>query len=119
MKIFEQREISLAYEHAAAGGQALHLMSGSFAYGQTRTPNCFKGLRVIAHLFDQDVVRLQATARRLGVRVILIEHQGTPRQHIDLCRGPLERAMREAARDQSVTSTKLLPLDISPASPPS
>ncbi len=53
----------------------------------------------IAHLFDQNTVRLVATARRLGVHVLKIDHQGTPNQHIDLCLGPLRRAIELAARE--------------------
>lgn len=95
MKIFQQRELQAAYANAAAAGQALHLMSGSFAYRRKDTPNCFKGRDQIAHLFDQDRERLIVTARRL-VRVIREEREGTLRQHIDRCGRPLERAMAEA-----------------------
>ncbi|AHF94593.1 hypothetical protein OPIT5_29380 [Opitutaceae bacterium TAV5] len=96
IRIFQQHEIHAALEHATSGGQALHLMSGRWAYLRPDTPGCFKGRREIAHLFDQDKARLVATARRLGVRVILIERPGTQRQHIDLCGRPLERAKQEA-----------------------
>jgi len=97
MKVFQQRELRAAFDHANGGGQALHLMDGSFAYMQPRTPNCFKGRRQIAHLLDNDVERLCVTARRLGVRVIKIERSGWREgQHIDLCGRPLERALQEA-----------------------
>lgn len=90
---FEQNELLAAYDHAAAGGQALHLMSGRFAYIRSDTPSCFKGRAHLAHLFDQDRERLIATARRLGVRVIKVERPGARGQHIDLCGKPLERAL--------------------------
>lgn len=96
MKVFQQRDIASAYAHARDGGQALHLMDGSFAYLRSDTPACFKGRGVIAHLFDQDKARLIATARRLGVRIIRVEHGSTHKQHIDLCGKPLARAMIEA-----------------------
>jgi len=96
MKIFQQRDLQAAYAHAGAGGQALHLMDGSFAHLRRDTPNCFKGRRQIAHLFDQDRERLVRTARKYGVRVIRVERDGDPlRQHIDLCGRPLERAMAD------------------------
>lgn len=100
MKKFEQRELNAAAQHAADGGQALHMMHGSFAYGRKDTPSVFKGRKQIAHLFDQNLERLKATARRLGVRVIKVERLGHKYQHIDLCAGPLDRAIRETTHDQ-------------------
>ncbi len=100
MRVFQQREIKEAEAHAAEGGQALHLMSGRFAYLRDDTPSCFKGREQIAHLFDQDVARLAATARRLGVRVVLIERRGQEGQHVDLCGRPLERALAECEQQQ-------------------
>jgi hypothetical protein len=92
MRQFAQRQLREALAYAQADGQALHIMSGSFAYLRADTPNCFKGRREIAHLFDLDRERLVRTARRLGVQVIKVEREGTPKQHIDLCGRPLERA---------------------------
>jgi len=86
------RELEAAVAFAAAGDQALHMMPGSFAHMRKDTPGCFRRGGQIAHLFDTDLVRLVATARRLGVRIIKVERGGTPRQHIDLCGKPLERA---------------------------
>jgi hypothetical protein len=126
VKIFQQRELLAAYAHAAAGGQALHLMNGNFAYLQTRTPKCFHNRTVIAHLFDQNHERLIGTAKRLGVRVIKVEHAGSERQHIDLCGKPLDRAVRladkfaqhekeMAAADAALLAQTLLPLDLNAA----
>lgn len=98
MRIYQQREVVQAMEYAAEGGQALHLMSGSYAYLRKDTPNCFKGRSVIAHLFDRDKERLMSTARKLGVKVIKVEREGEQGQHIDLCGRPLERA--KAMADQ-------------------
>lgn len=100
MKRFEERQIKEAYEHAKQGGQALHMMGGRYAYLRPDTPSCFKGRREIAHLFDQSVGRLTATARKLGVRVIKVERLGTHAQHIDLCGKPLERAIELAKQDE-------------------
>ena len=111
MKAFAQRELHAARTHALQGGQALHLMSGRFAYRRADTPGCFKGREQIAHLFDQDRARLVATARRLGVRVILVERPGTAGQHIDLCGRPLARALEEARGGQASRVS-------SPACPP-
>jgi hypothetical protein len=91
-RIFQLREIEAAYQFAADGGQALHLMPESFAHLRTDTPSCFKGRGEIAHLFDQNLERLTRTARSLGVRIIKVERQGSRGQHIDLCGGPLARA---------------------------
>lgn len=101
MRIFEQRQIREAKDHAVSGGQALHLMSGRFAYLRSDTPLCFKGRGQIAHLFDQDRQRLEATARKLGVRKVLVERVGAPGQHVDLCGKPLERALALAAEDSA------------------
>ena len=101
MKSFQQSEIAAAYDYAKSGGQALHLMGGWVASLNSRTPKCFKGRNVIAHLFDQDSQRLISTARKLGVRVILVEHLQTSRQHIDLCGRPLERALALCDKPQT------------------
>lgn len=97
MKAFSEREVAAAKAHALAGGQALHLHR---IIANPRTaPQVFKRAvargEAIAHLFDADRGRLETTARRLGVRVVRVEHPGTPRQHVDLCGGPLRRACIE------------------------
>lgn len=98
MKVFEQRQLGEARKYSVEGGQALHLMSGDFAYLRRDTPSCFKGKKVLAHLFDQDRERLVKTVKRLGVSVIRVEREGTESQHIDLCGKPLERALSEARK---------------------
>jgi hypothetical protein len=95
MKRFACMEIEEAIAHAAAGGQALHLHR--IIVDRQKAPRCFvqavdRG-EDIAHLFDQNELRLRVTARRLGVRVLVVERRGTPNQHIDLCGGPLKRAL--------------------------
>ncbi|MCB1714259.1 MAG: hypothetical protein KDK05_03895 [Candidatus Competibacteraceae bacterium] len=92
MKIFEMMDLQSAYQHAQEGGQALHLHTLNQGH------RLFKRYPVIAHLLDQDVERLRKTAKSLGVRVIKIEHEGTRKQHIDLCGKPLERARELAER---------------------
>lgn len=96
MKVFQLRELSEALLFADAGGQALHLMPETYAHLRRDTPSCFKGRGQIAHLFDRDLARLKGKAIKLGVRVIRIEREGTPRQHIDLCGAPLRKALLEA-----------------------
>jgi len=97
MRSFIQRQVREARAYAAQGGQALHLHR--IIGDRRRAPRCFVRAvdngNPIAHLFDQDLERLRSTARRLGVRVILIEDQGTEWQHIDLCGAPLNRALSE------------------------
>jgi len=95
MKSFTQMQQREAIAHAAEGGQSLHIIDGSWANLRSDTPQCFKGKRQIAHLFDQDAERLQSTARKLGVRVVRIERRGQPGQHVDLCGKPLGRAQAQ------------------------
>ena len=97
MTQYPTMKIREARDHAAAGGQALHMMTGQWAKGWGG-PRCFRRAKEFAHLFDQDRTRLEATARRLGVRRIVVSKPGTPSQHIDLCGRPLERAKAEAAK---------------------
>ena len=100
LRVFQQKQIRDAQDWAGIGGQALHLMSGRFAYLRDDTPACFRGRDQIAHLFDRDRDRLIRTARKLGVRKILVERDDDPvRQHIDLCGKPLERALAMAAEE--------------------
>ncbi len=101
MKRFEMSQIFLAYDYSKVGGQALHVHS------LTDGHPLFKRYAQIAHLFDMDRERLIATARRLGVRKIKVEREGTFKQHIDLCGKPFERACQEAANGEKVYSQSL------------
>ncbi len=97
MKRFRCLEIDEAIAHAVGGGQSLHLHK--IIVDRRQAPQCFvravdRG-EDIAHLFDTDDLRLVATARRFGVRVIKIDRPGTDRQHIDLCGAPLRKALSE------------------------
>lgn len=95
MKTFGVWEVEEAVEYAAAGGQALHLHN--IIVDWDKAPSCFvravQSGENIAHLFDQDEARLIKTARSLGVNIILVEREGTPNQHIDLCGKPLKKAI--------------------------
>ena len=97
MKKFKEREIWEARDYALEGGQALHCHQqlGS------RPPMCFRrDVNVgkdIGHLFDQDRGRLEATVRKLGVRVVVVQRVGKPYQHVDLCGKPMERALEGCA----------------------
>ena len=93
MKLFAERELFAAYEHAKKGGQALHLFEypGLFP----NAPKVFKRSKYAAHLFDQDEKRLIRTAKRFGVRNIRVVRLGWQGQHIDLCGRPLEKARAE------------------------
>jgi len=94
MKLFEERELLAAYEHAKRGGQALHLFSNPGLY--PGAPACFKRSKEAGHLFDYDRHRLIRTAKRLGVRNIRVSRLGRQGQHIDLCGMPLENAKAES-----------------------
>ena len=103
---FEHKQIREALEHAAQGGQALHLMEwrGPDLPG---VPRCFRGRRY-GHLLDQDDNRLTQTAQRFGVRRIKIHKAGTRYQHVDLCGLPLDRAFEEIDWNR-VIDTEWLP----------
>lgn len=92
MKRFACREVSQALEHSMEGGQALHVWTGSEAY---KRPACFKAGEPWAHLMDMDVARLVRTARRLGVRKVVVHGKGYWKQHVDLCGKPLQCALAE------------------------
>lgn len=68
-----------------------------FIVDRQKAPRCFVAAvdrgEDIAHLFDLDKLRLKATARRLGVRVVMIDREDTLRQHVDLVGQPLRRAL--------------------------
>ncbi len=91
MKFFEWLEVEEAIAYALDGGEALH--NNPIAKHMPKAPGCFKRSANAAHLFDQDTKRLRATAKRLGVRVVYIDKEGTKHQHLDLCGKPLERAL--------------------------
>jgi len=95
MKAFYPMQVKEAVAHAAAGGQALHLHR--IIVDRRKAPRCFVAAvdrgEPIAHLFDLDSARLVRTARSLGVKVIFIDRDGTNSQHIDLCAGPLRKAL--------------------------
>jgi hypothetical protein len=87
---FEKRSVRSAVAYAADGGQALHVFE---AIKGMPAPGCFRRSKLWAHLFDQNAERLRATARRLGVRVVVVHHPETVKQHVDLCGKPLECAL--------------------------
>lgn len=82
-----------AIQEAANGGQGLMVHA---PIPVMSAPECFKRAKLWGKLYDQNAKRLVETAQSLGVNVRVLHHLGTPRQHIDLCGGPLMRAMRQA-----------------------
>lgn len=98
MKLFEDRGVS-AVKYALEGGQALHVFP-AIKELKHRAPSPFKRTGEWAHLFDQDKERLVKTAKKLGVRVIKVDREGTPMQHIDLCGGPLRKAKALCTDDE-------------------
>lgn len=97
MVAYRDRELADAIQWSLKGGQALHLHR--VIPDPTKAPRVFVEAVArgdwLAHLFDRDADRLVHTARRLGVRVVHIGRQGAPGQHVDLCAGPLDRALAE------------------------
>lgn len=107
MRLFGHKEVDAAIRFAGIGGQALHVWNGADKWARAvGAPSCFQRSKQAAHLFDQDAQRLTQTARRLGVRVIFIDKQGTDRQHIDLCGKPLQRAIAETKRTDTPSDHK-------------
>lgn len=95
MKRFERREIREALRCAGQGGQALHV----FLAPKMPAPSCFRRSLRCGHLFDLDAERLVRSARRLGVRNVVVHHRDTTKQHVDLCGKPLERAIRSCEKE--------------------
>ena len=120
MRIFQYREIKQAYEHVAAGGQALHIGVPYLCSDKAQD--------AVAHLLDQDYDRLARTAKGLGIEAIVPEHVGTHRQRIELRGKFLDRAIncaehqrackerRERERVEAEKST-LCPVDLNAALP--
>lgn len=104
MERFAFRNLKHALGHAANGGQAIHL----HRIVRSDSPACFRQAvqrgEYIAHMFDRDEARLIRTAIRLGARGFRVERRGTPKQHVDLCGGPLRAALRECGKNTVETS---------------
>ncbi len=49
--------------------------------------------------FDQDLGRLEKTARKLGVRKVVVTAADMAYQHVDLCGKPLDKAEAMAGVD--------------------
>lgn len=95
MKYFKENQTMKAVKYALAGGQAVHVFSAD-SKRYPNAPRCFKKIRLWGHLLDQNMNRLIATGKKLGVRVIRVGHAGRKAQHIDLCGKPLERAIEQS-----------------------
>lgn len=111
MKQFESGQIRDAIEYADAGRQALHVWSPPRSETESfwpGAPACFRKTNTWAHLIDRDTQRLKETARKLGVRRIVISRMGRSGQHVDLCGRPLERAMEQCFDDAEKDSDRLL-----------
>ena len=99
MKRFDSRQVREAIEYAGDGGQALHVWNPGKSYPDA--PACFnKSRKGWGHLLDNDEERLVLTARRLGVRRIVVAQRGKRGQHVDLCGKPLKRAIKESIKDE-------------------
>lgn len=106
MKRFEYRQVKDALAHAAAGGQALHVFSADTWPGPA--PAIFRRYKTWAHLIDDDEERLRRTAKTLGVRKIVVGRRGAHGQHVDLCAGPLQRALAlcEPSSEQTTSTSE-------------
>lgn len=100
MKLFDFRTtrptiegLRAPIQEAANGGQGL-LVHKSIQ--GMPAPGCFKRSHEWGKLYDQDLHRLVRTATAWGVKRIVVHHSGTPKQHVDLCGGPLLKALAQA-----------------------
>lgn len=89
---FSRKDLWMAEGYSLGGGQALHVWAPGDGW-QKNAPMVFRRSKIWGHLFDQDKARLILTARRLGVRVIVVHREGSEGQHIDLCGKPLQKAL--------------------------
>lgn len=96
MKVFTQMELNEALKFVEEGRAkdpqiwCVHLHYIVFP----KSPYCFRrdvkeGLP-IAHIFGADAETLTKLARMNGVRRVVLEREGTKRQHIDMCGAPLK-----------------------------
>lgn len=92
-RIFEEGEIREALAWSAAGNVAIHLHQIVFP----GSPRCFVSAvnrgEDIAHVFGIEEEELRTLAYQMGVRVIVIDRAGTPRQHVDMCAKPLKKLL--------------------------
>lgn len=97
-----------AIEHAESGGMALHVWKPSRSHGVSifpghEIPTVFKIHDKWGHLLCRDTDRLIATAKRLGIRMVVISKRGKRGQHVDLCGKPLEKAIVEAKKSEQTS----------------
>lgn len=85
MTLFRHPDLKSAYAHVAEGGQAVYL--------RRRFPK----EQPTAWLIDSKADRLYETARRLGARNVRVLRQGREGQCVEICCGPLNRAVAECA----------------------
>jgi hypothetical protein len=109
-RLFTTYEVEAAVAHALSGGIALHIHA--VIPDRNKAPKCFvsavdKG-EPICHMFCADRDALVATAKSLGVNVIKIDRDGTDRQHIDLCGGPLKRAFKKLPPEDEMKLSQAL-----------
>jgi len=88
----KRRDLKKAIADSVAGGQALFTHLWTTVTG----PDAYKGTKLVGKLFDQDRERLITAAQDFGETVIVVHRLGTPKQHIDLVGGPLERAIKSS-----------------------
>lgn len=93
LKTFEYRDFENIVKHTEAGGLAFSVWPGSYA-DHDKAPRCFRGLAEYGKVYGKDAFDLEALAKKLGVKVVVIDRRGQVNQHIDICRGPFERAKK-------------------------
>lgn len=86
-------------ELVKAGQQVLHVWTPTLEQRRAARPLVFRQTKLWAHLVDMDFDRLVKTARGLGVERVVVERKGTHLQHVDLCGGPLKRAIARCERE--------------------
>ena len=94
--MFLERTVDAAFDHADAGGQALHLWHG----GWPRTPRRSRlGDVMVGHLIDRDETRLLATAWDVGGVIPNVRRRGQRGQYVSLFGLSLQRVLMTALEE--------------------
>lgn len=80
----------------ASGGQALHVYKTRS--DPKKTKRCYRGKENWGFILDQNNRRLRVTAKRLGVKRIVIRGEGEEFQHLAIFGNQLKKAINETRK---------------------
>ena len=95
MKQFNSKQFREMASYVAQGGQALHVWFPKSSHYDA--PACFNKTKENGwgHLLDGNKKRLERTAKKLGVKGVVVSQEGKRGQHVDLCGRPLRKAIQK------------------------